>query len=224
MSFSAVLDACVLLPYQLADSFGKTPNQAARRVSQMRCTFPYAAVWDYQALIPSMATIRRISLYWLLLSAAAAAVIVTANPCGRGPEQVRLPRIRAGTVRHRSRASRRLPARPTRSVPRSDTWLSHRAAGRLQQSEAFPRRVHSVSSTHRSQVRGSSSIRGNRHAAARRTALDPRGGIGRSPPTHLRVHSEGESAPGDALLRDDHRSDAIRSTSMTARRATFGRP
>ena len=46
----------------------------------------------------------------------------------------------------------------------------------------------------------------------------------RRPPTHLRVHSEGESAPGDALLRDDHRSDAIRSTSMTARRATFGRP
>ncbi len=44
------------------------------------------------------------------------------------------------------------------------------------------------------------------------------------PPTHLRVHSEGESAPGDALLRDDHRSDAIRPTSMTARRATFGRP
>src|SRR5664280_1871964 len=45
-----------------------------------------------------------------------------------------------------------------------------------------------------------------------------------APPTHLRVHSEGESAPGDALLRDDHRSDAIRPTSMTARRATFGRP
>src|SRR5450759_4545775 len=45
-----------------------------------------------------------------------------------------------------------------------------------------------------------------------------------SPPTHLRVHSEGESAPGDALLGDDHRSDAIRPTSMTARRATFGRP
>ena len=44
------------------------------------------------------------------------------------------------------------------------------------------------------------------------------------PPTHLRVHSEGESAPVDALLRDDHRSDAIRPTSMTARRATFGRP
>src|SRR5665811_2437541 len=46
----------------------------------------------------------------------------------------------------------------------------------------------------------------------------------RAPPTHLRVRSEGESAPGDALLRDDHRSDAIRPTSMTARRATFGRP
>ena len=44
------------------------------------------------------------------------------------------------------------------------------------------------------------------------------------PPMHLRVHSEGESAPVDALLRDDHRSDAIRPTSMTARRATFGRP
>ena len=45
-----------------------------------------------------------------------------------------------------------------------------------------------------------------------------------APPTYLRVHSEGESAPGDALLRDDHRSDAIWPTSMTARRATFGRP
>ena len=40
------------------------------------------------------------------------------------------------------------------------------------------------------------------------------------PPTHLRVHSEVESAPGDALPRDDHRSDAIRPTSVTARRAT----
>jgi hypothetical protein len=48
--------------------------------------------------------------------------------------------------------------------------------------------------------------------------------LARAPPTHLRVHSEGESAPGDALLRDDHGSDAIRPTSMTARRATFGRP
>ncbi len=42
-------------------------------------------------------------------------------------------------------------------------------------------------------------------------------------PTHLRVHSRVQSAPVDALLRD-HRSDAIRPTSMTARRATFGQP
>lgn len=83
MSFPALLDACVLLPYQLCDlllrlaeadmyrplwseeilaevernlatAFAKTPQQAHRRVAQMRTAFPVATVRRYEQLTSTM--------------------------------------------------------------------------------------------------------------------------------------------------------------------------
>ena len=79
VSFVVLLDACVLVPYQLCDVLmrlgeadlfqvlwseeilaevernvvkrpGMTQEKAVRRVAQMRATFPRAAVENYQAL------------------------------------------------------------------------------------------------------------------------------------------------------------------------------
>ncbi len=93
MPFRVVLDACVLLPYQLCDlflrlaesdmyeppwsddilnevernlvaKFAKTPAQASRRVGQMRENFPVSAVDGYRDLIPTMTNHPKIARCW----------------------------------------------------------------------------------------------------------------------------------------------------------------
>lgn len=83
MPISVVLDACVLLPYQLSDlllrlaeadfyqpvwsveilaevernllgTFGQDPARVARRLGQMQSAFPAAAVTGYEALVGAM--------------------------------------------------------------------------------------------------------------------------------------------------------------------------
>lgn len=108
MPVVALLDACVLLPYQLCDlllrlaeagmyrplwsadildevqrnlvsSFGQTPQQAHRRVQQMQAAFPYAAVEDYTDLTPVMTNHPKDRHVTAAAVRGGAAVIVTAN-------------------------------------------------------------------------------------------------------------------------------------------------
>lgn len=108
MPVPVLLDACVLLPYQLCDlllrlaeadlyrplwsadildevernlidSFGKTPQQAHRRVQQMQAAFPHAAVEDYADLTPVMATHPKDRHVAAAAARGGAAIIVTAN-------------------------------------------------------------------------------------------------------------------------------------------------
>lgn len=108
MPVLVLLDACVLLPYQLCDlvlrpaeadmyrplwsadildevernlvdSFGKTPHQAHRRVQQMQTAFPDAAVEDYADLIAVMTTHPKDRHVAAAAVRGCAAVIVTAN-------------------------------------------------------------------------------------------------------------------------------------------------
>jgi predicted nucleic acid-binding protein len=108
MSFPVLLDACVLLPYQLCDlllrlaetdmyrplwsneildevernlvtSFGKTPQQARRRVNQMRTAFPLADVDNYENLMPAMTNHPKDRHVLAAAVRGGAAVIVTAN-------------------------------------------------------------------------------------------------------------------------------------------------
>ena len=108
MAFRVLLDACVLLPYQLCDlllrlaeeemyeplwseeilhevernlstTFRKSPEQAARRVNRMRAAFPFAAVDNYQALTPVMTNHRKDRHVLAAAVCGGAALIVTAN-------------------------------------------------------------------------------------------------------------------------------------------------
>jgi predicted nucleic acid-binding protein len=108
MSFPALLDACVLLPYQLCDlllrlaetdmyrplwsqeildevernlvtRFGKTPPQARRRVDQMRTAFPLANVDSYEDLTPAMTNHPKDRHVLAAAIRGGAAVVVTAN-------------------------------------------------------------------------------------------------------------------------------------------------
>lgn len=108
MSFPAFLDACVLLPYQLCDlllrlaesnmyrplwsedvlvevernlvtSFGKSPQQAERRVRQMRSAFPLAGVEHYEDLTPAMTNHPKDRHVLAAAVRGGAAVLVTAN-------------------------------------------------------------------------------------------------------------------------------------------------
>lgn len=108
MPVPVLLDACVLLPYQLCDlllrlgeadlyrplwsadildevernlvgSFDKTPRQAHRRVQQMQAAFPHAAVEDYADLTPVMTTHPKDRHVAAAAVRGGAAVIVTAN-------------------------------------------------------------------------------------------------------------------------------------------------
>jgi predicted nucleic acid-binding protein len=110
-----VLDACVLLPYQLADlllrladaemyeplwsdailsevernlinKFGLPPEKAAKRLGHMRAAFPNAAVTGYEDLVNAMTTDPK---DWHVAAAAVrgdAAIIVTANTKDFPPE------------------------------------------------------------------------------------------------------------------------------------------
>lgn len=108
MAFRVLLDACVLLPYQLCDlllrlaeeemyeplwseeilrevernlstTFRKSPEQAARRVSHMRTAFPSAVVQNYDALTPAMTNHRKDRHVLAAAVRGGAALIVTAN-------------------------------------------------------------------------------------------------------------------------------------------------
>lgn len=108
MSFVALLDSCVLLPYQLCDlllrlaetglyrplwsdeiltevernlveSFHRNPQQAQRRVDQMRAAFPLANVDSYEDLTPAMANHPKDRHVLAAAVRGGAAAIVTAN-------------------------------------------------------------------------------------------------------------------------------------------------
>lgn len=108
MSFSALLDACVLLPYQLCDlllrlaekqlyrplwseqilnevernlvtSFGKSRHQAQRRVGHMRRAFPLADIEDYEDLTPVMTNHPKDRHVLAAAIRGGAGTIVTAN-------------------------------------------------------------------------------------------------------------------------------------------------
>ena len=108
MPVPALLDACVLLPYQLCDlllrlaeadlyrplwsadildevernlvgSFGKSPHQARRRIQQMETAFPQATVEDYANLTAVMTTHPKDQHVAAAAVRGGAAVIVTAN-------------------------------------------------------------------------------------------------------------------------------------------------
>ncbi len=117
MAFPALLDSCVLLPYQLCDlllrlaeaelyrplwsaqilgevernlveSFNRTPHQAQRRVQQMQRAFPLACVAGYEDLIPAMTNDRKDRHILAAAVRAGAAVIVTANLKDFPPESL----------------------------------------------------------------------------------------------------------------------------------------
>lgn len=105
--FRVVLDACVLVPYQLADlllrladaelfeplwsedilaevertiiRLGVPLEKAQRRVQQMRTAFPHAVVTDYQDMIATMRTDPKDRHVAAAAVRGAAALIVTAN-------------------------------------------------------------------------------------------------------------------------------------------------
>lgn len=108
MALVALLDACVLLPYQLCDlllrlaeagmyrplwsadildevernlvsSFSRSPRQAHRRVQQMQTAFSDAAVDDYADLIPLMTNHPKDRHVAAAAVRGGAAVVVTAN-------------------------------------------------------------------------------------------------------------------------------------------------
>lgn len=118
MSFRVVLDACVLLPYQLCDvllrlaesdmyeplwsddilnevernlvaKFAKTPAQASRRVGQMRENFPVSAVDGYRDLIPTMTNQPKDRHVLAAAVRGGAAAIVTANLTDFRPDALR---------------------------------------------------------------------------------------------------------------------------------------
>ncbi|MEU3472781.1 PIN domain-containing protein [Rhodococcus sp. NPDC006774] len=118
MSFRVVLDACVLLPYQLCDlflrlaesdmyeplwsddilnevernlvaKFAKTPAQASRRVGQMRENFPVSAVDGYRDLIPTMTNHPKDRHVLAAAVRGGAALIVTANLTDFRPDALR---------------------------------------------------------------------------------------------------------------------------------------
>lgn len=106
--FRVVLDACVMLPQTLNDllltladaelyqpiwsadllaeverhlvaTFGKTADQAARRVDRMREAFPFAEIGGYRDLIPTMRNDPKDRHVLAAAVRAGAALIVTAN-------------------------------------------------------------------------------------------------------------------------------------------------
>lgn len=108
MAFRVLFDACVLLPYQLCDlllrlgetdiyqpawsedileevrrnlvkSFGKTEEQATRRVGFMRTAFPHAMVTGHDALVPAMTNDPKDRHVLAAAVHGQAALIVTAN-------------------------------------------------------------------------------------------------------------------------------------------------
>ncbi|MDP9935014.1 putative nucleic acid-binding protein [Paenarthrobacter nicotinovorans] len=108
MAFRVLIDACVLLPYQLCDlllrlgetdiyqplwsdqileevernlvtTLGRTEQQAARRVGQMRKVFPHATVSGYEALVPAMTNDPKDRHVLAAAIHGQAALIVTAN-------------------------------------------------------------------------------------------------------------------------------------------------
>lgn len=108
MPISVVLDACVLLPYQLSDlllrlaeanlylpvwsdailgevernllgKFGQDPARVARRLGQMQSAFPAAAVTGYEALVGAMTNDPKDRHVAAVAVRAGATVIVTAN-------------------------------------------------------------------------------------------------------------------------------------------------
>jgi hypothetical protein len=112
-----VLDACVLLPYQLADlllrladaelyeplwseeilaevernligKFGIAPEKASRRVEQMRSAFPNALVEGYEDLIPAMTNHPKDRHVAAAAVRGGAALIVTANLSDFPPESL----------------------------------------------------------------------------------------------------------------------------------------
>lgn len=112
-----LLDACVLLPYQLADLLlrladaemneplwsediltevernlveksGVTPEKAARRIGRMQSAFPNASVESYQGLIPAMTTHPKDRHVAAAAVGGGAALIVTANVRDFPPESL----------------------------------------------------------------------------------------------------------------------------------------
>jgi predicted nucleic acid-binding protein len=112
-----LLDACVLLPYQLADlllrladaemyeplwsediltevernlveKFGVAPEKAARRIGRMQSAFPNASVESYQGLIPAMTTHPKDRHVAAAAVRGGAALIVTANLRDFPPESL----------------------------------------------------------------------------------------------------------------------------------------
>ncbi len=108
MAFRILLDACVLLPYQLCDlllrlaeddmyeplwsgeildevernlatTFKKTPEQARRRIGHMRAAFPFAAVDNYEVLMSAMTNHPKDRHVLAAAVRGGAAFIVTAN-------------------------------------------------------------------------------------------------------------------------------------------------
>lgn len=108
MTFRVVLDACVLLPYQLCDlllrlaesemyeplwsdeilaevernlvsKFDRTSAQASRRVGHMRKAFPFSAVEGYRDLTPTMTNHPKDRHVLAAAVRGGAALIVTAN-------------------------------------------------------------------------------------------------------------------------------------------------
>ena len=112
-----LLDACVLLPYQLADlllrladaelyeplwseeilaevernlvgKFGVTTEKASRRIGRMRSAFPHAAVEGYENLIPAMTTHPKDRHVAAAAVRGGAALIVTADLRDFPPESL----------------------------------------------------------------------------------------------------------------------------------------
>lgn len=109
-----ILDACVLVPYQLADlllriadaelfeplwsddllaevernivKLGVQPDKAARRVSQMASAFPNATVTGFEHLVPAMSTDPKDRHVAAAAIRGGAAIIVTANTRDFPPE------------------------------------------------------------------------------------------------------------------------------------------
>lgn len=109
MAFPVLLDACVLVPYRLADlllwlaeselfqplwseeilaevrrsmvspKIGVPPAQADRRIGQMRAAFPHASIDHYQALVPGMTNDDKDRHVLAAAVRGQAALIVTAN-------------------------------------------------------------------------------------------------------------------------------------------------
>jgi|SwirhirootsSR3_FD_contig_61_3642178_length_1634_multi_6_in_0_out_0_2 predicted nucleic acid-binding protein len=109
MAFPVLLDACVLVPYRLADlllwlgeselyqplwsekileevrrtlvspKIGVPPEKATRRITQMREAFPHASISGYQDLVPGMTNEEKDRHVLAAAVRGQAALIVTAN-------------------------------------------------------------------------------------------------------------------------------------------------